>query len=206
MTQLGRFKHSVLIEILQPTWGGSLAAAAFAIIMLLIGRLPHLSHQLNELYIPQAINNVQHDIGRDIVSLLTRGLHGYANDVLLVGFWVVVGIIIYSLLHGLGSIFLDLEESLEERNYLWPAYADRNKELRAFITKLGFRLAILILLILYVFVVMRRSMHHLNHVLDQDVSTEHLFVHYLIFMIGAWLLAQGFVILIRLLALRPRLF
>ena len=158
------------------------------------------------LYIPQAVNNLRHDIGQDIVSLLTHSLHGYADNFFLVLFWVVVGIIIYCLLRGLANIFLDLETSLEERNYLWPTYADRNKELRTFITKFGFRLAIFILLLVYSLIVVPKVLHGLNNLLNQGGDEVRTGLHSLLFLAIAWLLAQIFVILLRLLALRPRLF
>jgi hypothetical protein len=200
------FRHSLLIQLIQPSIGGGLTGLVFAAVVVIIGRLPSLDENLNKLYIPQAIDNIRHDIGHIIVGLLTHSLHGYANNFFLVLFWVIVGIIMYSLLRGLASIFLDLETSLEERDYLWPAYSDPNKDLRVFIGKASFRLAVFILVLVYCLTVVPRVLHGLNNLLDRGGDGPRTSLHVLFFLAIAWLLAQGFVVLLRLLALRPRLF
>ena len=205
-TPLAGFRHSLFIRLLQPSLGGGLAALVFAAAVLIIGRLPSLAQRLNALYIPQAINNLQHDIGRVIISLLTHSLHGYADNFFLVFFWIIVGIIMYSLLRGLASIFLDLETSLEERDYLWPAHTDPNKALRVFIGKLGFRVAVFILLAVYSLAVIPKVLHNLNNLLNTSRPGQNLAWHSLLFLAITWLLAQVFVVFLRLLALRPRLF
>lgn len=201
-----RFHHSLLLQILQPSLGGSSLALVFAVAALIIGRLPSLSHRLNELYIPQAIDAIKHDIGHGIITLLTHSLHGYANNFLLILFWVVVGIIIYSLLHGLGNIFVDLEENLQERNYLWPSYADRNRHMAIFITKTGFRVAIFILLMVYALILMPKGLHRLNGVVDRGGDTINVVIHYALFLGGSWLLMHGLIIFLRLLLLKTRVF
>ncbi len=207
MTRLpARFKHSLLIQLLTPSLGGSVLATAFAVIALLIGRLPSFSHDLDALYLPQAIDNIKHGIGHTIISLLTHSLHGYANNFFLVVFWVVVGIIIYSLLHGLGNIFVDLEENLEERNYLWPEYADRNRHLAIFITKTSFRIAMFILGAVYTLALMPRLLHSLNNVVNRGGGTVNVLWHYALFLAIAWLLAHILIVILRLLTLRTRLF
>jgi hypothetical protein len=193
------------LQIIMPSMGGSLAALAFGIGALIIGQLPSFRQKLDASYIPQAISNLQHSIGHAIISLLTHSLHGYADNLFLVLFWVIIGIVIYSLLRGMGSIFLDLEEDLEERAYLWPSYADRNKHLRMFGVKLGFRVAIIILLLLYGLVLVPKILHHLNNQLNGRDSL-HTALHSLLYLAIAGLLAQIFIILLRLLVLRPRLF
>jgi hypothetical protein len=207
VTQLKtRFKHSLLIQLLEPTLGGSLLALAFAMVALIGGRLPRVSHQLNELYIPQAIDNIKHQAGHAIISLLTHSLHGYANNFFLVLFWVIMGVIIYSLIHGLGKIFVDLEENLAERNYLWPTYADRNQHLAIFITKTGFRIAIFILLAVYTLALVPKELHGLNNFLDHSGTGTPLALHSLLFLAAAWLLSHVFIVLLRLITLRTRLF
>jgi hypothetical protein len=194
------------IQLLQPSIGGGLSALVFAVAILIIGRLPSLSHKLDALYIPQAIDNIKHDIGHAILVLLTHSLHGYADNFFLVLFWIIIGIIMYSLLRGLAAMFLDLETSLEERDFLWPTYADPNKELRAFIGRAGFRLAVLILLLVYALTVMPKVLHGLNNLLDHGGNRLQTGLHALWFLAIAWLLAQMFVVLLRLLVLRLRLF
>ncbi|HSW85398.1 MAG TPA: hypothetical protein VLF79_02170 [Candidatus Saccharimonadales bacterium] len=201
-----RFQHSLLVQLLQPSMGGGLAALGFAFLTLIIGRLPSLSKSLYNLYIPQAIHNIESDVGHSTVNLLTHHFHGYADNSLLILFWVLTGIVIYSLLHGLGGMFIDLEEDIEERRYLWPSYANRNSHLILFITKLGFRIAILIMLTLYTLIGIPKIIHSLNNNLDKGGTFATQFYHYALFIVVAWLLAQGFIVLLRFLTLRVRLF
>lgn len=207
MTQLReRLNHSLLIQTLSPSLGGSVSALIFAVIALVAGRLSGLSAKLNALYIPQAFSSIERGTWQTITGLLHNSLHGYADNLLLVLFWALIGIGAYCLVHGLGNIFLDFEESLEERNYLWPAATDHNKVLVTFLTRLGFRSATLIVLLVYIFAIAPKIFNALDQMLNVNRPRLTMTVYYLVFLMAAWLVAQAFIVLVRLTALRTRLF
>ena len=137
-------------------------------------------------------------------TLLTATVGAERTQSLVVGlFWALVGLGVYVFLRGLAQIFIELDDDLEARRYIWPRGADRERPLHTLLHQVVFRGIAFIGLIFVVFV-------PLAAVLRGPVFVDFLgpgkLLQYVVWALASLLLWHFVVVLLRLVALRPRLF
>lgn len=136
-------------------------------------------------------------------SALTALIGQSRTETLVVGlFWAFVGLGVYVFLQGMARFILELGDGIDARKYYWPKGTDRNRPLVEAAQRFAFRATAFIGLVFVVFVPLAR-------LLDGPVWTVFLgpnvpFQLVVWFMV-LWLTLHLCVVLMRLVALKPRL-
>jgi hypothetical protein len=130
----------------------------------------------------------------DRVDILTR------TEVIVVGlFWAVVGLGVYIFLLGIARFISDLSAGMDERRYVWPKGVDRNQALRQAVQRIIFRILAFDGLIIVI-------LGPLSRLLNGPVHGYAAPGKYIIWFVLLWFTMHLAVVLIRLTALKPRLF
>lgn len=136
-------------------------------------------------------------LDRTLTSLLGQG----RTEVFVVGlFWAAVGLGVYLILSGIARFLSELSEGLDERRYMWPIGSDRNIRFKEAVERIIFRVAACVGLIAVVFGPLARLVG--GPAGDRPSSP----LQFLMWFAALWLVLHVLVILLRLMALRPRLF
>lgn len=146
---------------------------------------------------------VLHWLSRNLAGLLGQ----HAADSIVLGFgWAVVGLLVYYFLYGLSRIFLELDEDIKERSYVWPKGADRNRPVEWLAGQTFTRMVVGIALLVYVFnfatMVVKYRLPRAFGLYKIDTW----WLKALIFVGLGLLIFHGLVILLRLFFLRRRVF
>jgi hypothetical protein len=122
------------------------------------------------------------------------------TEVIVVGlFWAVVGLGVYIFLLGIARFISDLSAGVDERRYVWPKGVDRNQALRQAIQRIIFRILAFDGLVIVI-------LGPLSRLLNGPVHGYTAPVKYIIWFVLLWFTMHLAVVLIRLTALKPRLF
>lgn len=128
---------------------------------------------------------------------------GRTETVVVALFWAGVGLAVYVLLHGVSKTVFELGQSINERRYVWPQGTDRNSPLKRQVQQVLFRVAVAVLALVW-------FLQPLARVLDGPVFVEQFSTQPLLesvaWFVGIVLALHVFIILLRLLMLRRRLF
>lgn len=133
--------------------------------------------------------------------VVTSSIGQSTTETLVVGlFWAFVGLGVYVFLRGVARFLNDLGEGLDKRNYLWPQGASRNQALMEAVQRIAFRIFAFVALAV---VFMGPLMRLINGPAYPDFSTS---LRLLVWFVSLWLMLHMCVVLMRMVALRPRLF
>ncbi|HSW36816.1 MAG TPA: hypothetical protein VLG37_00400 [Candidatus Saccharimonadales bacterium] len=139
-------KTLAALDILAPTWGGLISYLVLVILTV-------VSYQW------QALHPYLAPIGSwHLASRFTNFLTGFmtnffgerAGSIVLGIFWGVVGLFVYIMVLGVAILIRDVDEALEEREFVWPKGSDPNKPLEDFLARGFFQIAVAVLLVAYV--------------------------------------------------------
>jgi hypothetical protein len=157
----------------------------------------------SELQLPQ---NLQFGrmIAKWVDNLLTNTISQARTEILVVGlFWAIVGLVVYMFLHGLARFILELDDDLDARRYVWPKGTDRYRPLRILAEQAAFRLVALIILGIVI-------AGPLSAVIRGPIFADFLGpskpLQYVVWFIGSVAVWHLVAILLRLIALRARVF
>lgn len=137
-------------------------------------------------------------------TVLNSSLGQGRTEVFVVGFfWALVGLGVYVFLRGVAKAMFDIGESLDQRGYVWPKGTNRYRPLLDTMQRMGFRFVIALMIIFWL-------LQPLARVLDGPVFANALQTNpiglYLLWALTIMLALHVLVILVRLFALRARLF
>jgi hypothetical protein len=136
--------------------------------------------------------------------LLNGSIGEARTQTLVVGlFWALVGLGVYLFLQGIARFITEFSEGLDEREYLWPKGVDRNRGVVEAMRRTMFRILAFIGLIVVIFGPLERVLS--GPILEVFLGPSP------IVRLGGWFIASCltmhiFVVLLRLVVLRPRLF
>lgn len=137
-------------------------------------------------------------------SLLTSLIGQSRTETLVVGlFWAFVGLGVYVFLQGVARFIMELGNGLDERSYYWPKGTDRNRPLVEAAQRTVFRSMAFLGLIFIVFVPIARL---LDAPIGQVFFSESRPLQLAVWFVVLWLTLHLAVIMLRLVALKPRLF
>lgn len=136
--------------------------------------------------------------------VLNSSLGQGKTEVFVVGFfWALVGLGVYVFLRGVAKAMFDLGESLDQRGFVWPKGTNRYRPLLETLQRLVFRFVITLLILFWL-------LQPLARVLDGPVFASALASsNILLYVVWAAVMVLSFhvfIILVRLFALRARLF
>lgn len=144
-----------------------------------------------------------------IERLLQSTLGQGATNTLVVGaFWAVVGLFVYIFLRGVAKLMHEIGEDVVERRYLWPRGSDRYKPLELLLERGLFRIGAFLALVFYVFHPLAAVLHgqlFASMSLGGWLAT-HQVLRLLVWFACGFVVWHGLLVLLRLLALRERLF
>jgi len=157
----------------------------------------------NQLQLP---HNLQ--FGRMIAhwvdNLLTNTISQSRTETLVVGlFWAVVGLVVYLFLHGLARFILELDDDLDARRYVWPKGTDRYRPLRILTEQAAFRVVAIIILGIVIAGPLASVIR--GPILIDFIGTNKP-LQYVVWFIGGLVVWHLVAILLRLIALRARVF
>lgn len=145
-----------------------------------------------------------HVIFTNLDHILTRVLGESRTAVFVVAaFWAVVGLGVYVFLLGVIHFINDLGNGYEARGLVWPKGANRNHELAAAFQRIALQTFAFIALIYVVFQPMAAV---INGPVFVDFIGPSLIMQFIGWFIASWLTMHVFVVLLRLVVLKPRLF
>ncbi|HEX8227293.1 MAG TPA: hypothetical protein VF572_05490 [Candidatus Saccharimonadales bacterium] len=137
-------------------------------------------------------------------TLLKSTIGESKTDVLVVGFfWALVGIIVYMFLRALARFIIELDDDIAVRKYVWPKGADRSRPLRNWAQRAAFRLVATIVLAL---VLAGPLAAVIRGPVFVDFVGPSVILQNVIWFFAGLLVWHIVTILIRLMALRARLF
>lgn len=147
-------------------------------------------------------------VGRDLAQVMDRALTSTIGEsrttTLIVGlFWAGVGVVVYILLRSLARVATELDEDLGETRYVWPKGADRSKPIRELVSRLVLQGIALAGLFAVVLGPLAEALYRPVLVNLLSLGTAAKFIVWFLVLV---LLLHSAVILMRLVALRPRLF
>ncbi len=126
------------------------------------------------------------------------------TEAVVVGlFWAGVGLAVYVFLQGVSKSAFELEESINERHYVWPRGSDRNSPLLQVLERSVFQTVAGVLALFW-------FLQPLARVLDGPVFMAsigpNVLLQYVIWFLAIVLALHVLVVLLRMVALRRRLF
>lgn len=193
-------KIKTFASVFSPSGIGLVFYVFFSGLLVLFHQIPVIEQYID---VPEGFN-----VFRLITSWLDSFLTGVfgetSTETLVVGlFWALVGLGVYIFLRGIGRFIDEFSEGVEEREYMWPKGADRNRGVHEAARRSLFRSLAFIGLLLVVFGPLAR-------VLGGPVWTVFLGPSQPL-QLGVWFVATCFVlhiivVLLRLIVLKPRLF
>lgn len=203
--QLSSKKWSRSLDILLPSTGGLVLYVFLSLLTLLIHYVSSIQHFLDlsgSFAIKSSLLNFLNNI---LVSIFGTKI---SNSLVLGLFWAFVGIVVYIFVQGIAVIFQDLGRDLEERKYILPSGADRNKPLKQDIEHAVFRTAvsaIFLFYLIYIFGYFLRGKFY-GSAPKQYWASLGSGVHIILLFLGECLALHGIIIFLRLLRLRRRIF
>lgn len=165
--------------------------------------LNQLSFIQEYLQIPREINFIR--IFTNFLDTVLVSTIGQSNtETFVVGlFWAFVGLGVYLFLLGVARFVMELSESMEERNYKWPAGTNRNQTLIEAAQRTVVRI---MAFILFTFVLLGPLAHLVDAPAFVDFIGPNRTVQVIFWFVFLWLMMHVSVVLLRLAALKPRLF
>lgn len=137
-------------------------------------------------------------------QLLNNTIGESRTQVLVVGlFWALVGFGVYIFLRGLARIFIDLDDSLEVRHFVWPRGGNREEPLHTLEQQVAFRAAACIIFLIFIFVPLAAV---LRGPILTDFLGPNLALQYTVWFAASVLAWHVAVVLLRLIVQRARLF
>ena len=145
-------------------------------------------------------NSIQDTTTRHSISHTCSIIVGstFANTAALWLFWLIVGIVTYSIGSYLAKNLTQLEQALRDRNYVWPKSANSNRPLIDFIFQSFISLFMLMALIVY-------CKWMIKFILTANGNAKTMIAHAILF-VEQIVLLHVIIILIRLFFWRSRLF
>jgi hypothetical protein len=199
--------NSAWLTLLRPTLASTFTNGLLAVAALCIGLVKSWHSFLASLYTPEILHNAGSIFGQLFLTITYYLFHSYANYILLIDFWLVVGVFVFIFIRGLEVVFHELAQSFVERNYVWPDRTDHNKPLISILEKWAFWVTDALVLVLYLTIGLRPVFHALNQLLTDDSGSLAAKLGFgLLYLIGAWLAFHIATILLRLLRFKIRLF
>ena len=172
--------------------------------------LSGLTIVLNQFDLIQKYLQLPHDlqIVRTLASWADRALTNTigvsSTETLVVGlFWAGVGLAVYFCLCGLSRLMIEFDDDLDVRGYVWPKGVNRDRPLREFAEKTAFRLIAIVGLLITVFGPLAAV---LRGPLFVDFLGSNELLQYAVWFIAGFITWHVVVVLLRLIALRARLF
>ncbi len=145
--------------------------------------------------------------------LLMNTIGPSRTETLVVGlFWAVVGLGVYLFLCGLSRLVIELDDDLNVRGYVWPRGANRDRPLQVFAEQTAFRLvavAALLIVVLDPLAAVFRGpvfVDYLNSLGSQGSLGSNQPLLYVVWFVAGFVTWHVVTVLMRLIALRARLF
>ncbi len=136
--------------------------------------------------------------------VLTSSIGESRTETLVVGgFWAIVGLIVYLFLRGLSRLFVEFDDDLGVRGYVWPRGTNRYAPLKAFAEQAAFRLVAFILLFVVVIGPLAAVLR--GPVFGGFVGSN-MVLRYIVWFIVSVLVWHLVAVLLRLIVLKARLF
>jgi hypothetical protein len=189
-------KTEIYRALLLPSAIGAVFYTFASALIIFLHQFTFIEHYLQ---IPDNVNFLRMFLGwldRTVTAIIgeTR------TEVIVVGlFWAVVGLGVYIFLLGIARFISDLSAGVDERRYVWPKGVDRNQALRQAIQRIIFRILAFDGLVIVI-------LGPLSRLLNGPVHGYTAPVKYIIWFVLLWFTMHLAVVLIRLTALKPRLF
>jgi hypothetical protein len=189
-------KTEIYRALLLPSAIGAVFYTFASALIIFLHQFTFIEHYLQ---IPDNVNFLRMFLGwldRTVTAIIgeTR------TEVVVVGlFWAVVGLGVYIFLLGIARFISDLSAGVDERRYVWPKGVDRNQALRQAIQRIIFRILAFDGLVIVI-------LGPLSRLLNGPVHGYTAPVKYIIWFVLLWFTMHLAVVLIRLTALKPRLF
>jgi hypothetical protein len=189
-------KTEIYRALLLPSAIGAVFYTFASALIIFLHQFTFIEHYLQ---IPDNVNFLRMFLGwldRTVTAIIgeTR------TEVIVVGlFWAVVGLGVYIFLLGIARFISDLSAGMDERRYVWPKGVDRNQALRQAIQRIIFRILAFDGLVIVI-------LGPLSRLLNGPVHGYTAPVKYIIWFVLLWFTMHLAVVLIRLTALKPRLF
>jgi len=197
-----RSRINTVTDFLGPSTVSVGVSLLIYVIIVLERFLPTLLQPFGAISITQLHGTWLYRVGHDINSILALQSVG---SVVFFGFWLVIGVVVYMSLHLLSEDFHQLFEAVEERHYVFPSGANRNRALESLASTGALRLSIIALSLFYV--------RFLLHLYVQWLHGHHVhegFWHSLLtygwLLVTTLILLQVLVVGLRLFMLRRRIF
>lgn len=125
------------------------------------------------------------------------------NKILLFAFWAAVGLAVYFLAVGIVRAIGEVHELEEESGYL---HSDRRAIMHTFVTRLLIRLGALVLLLVVIWLYLQRVLPYVLSTTKLAGVTARSILSYVVGFLLLIVMAHIITMLLRALALRPRLF
>ncbi|HUC87997.1 MAG TPA: hypothetical protein VMR95_02515 [Candidatus Binatia bacterium] len=201
MSVASNSKTKVFVRLLSPSATGLVLYAIVAFLITVV-QVIYLSSKLNNLQ--QGVRSTFHLFGSWFINLVGSNR---VNSLAIYIFWLAAGVVVWFILKAAASNVNELIDDLNLRKYIWPKQAEHNRPLIGFIEHSLFRLAILIVLLFYIqrvvgnlFGLFTNGSPHISWI-NNHIAVEAAFIFL------SWVVVlHGFVILLRLIALKTRLF
>lgn len=193
-------RHRPITQLLTPSAMGVVLYTFLAVLCIVLNQFSFVEQYL------QVPHNFQltHVLFTGLDDILTRVLGESKTAVFVVAaFWAVIGLGVYFFLLGIVHFISDLSKGYEARGMVWPKGANRNHELAMAIKRLVFQLFAFATLL---YVVFQPLAAVINGPVFVDFLGPSLIVIFIGWFIASWLSMHLFVVLLRLMVLKPRLF
>lgn len=193
-------KTKQYLHIFVPTGIGLVGYVSFALFIMFLNQFSMIQQVLQ---LPQDLN-----VGRTITgwldSILSLTLGQSRTETLVVGlFWGMVGLGVYTFLHGVARFISELDEDIDERRFVWPRGTDRARPLVQLIERSVFRVSVLVALLIFLFYPVAAVLR--GPVLTSLAGSSKP-LEYLVWFVAIVLSLHVSVVLLRLFAFRARLF
>ncbi|HUD07415.1 MAG TPA: hypothetical protein VMR34_06040 [Candidatus Saccharimonadales bacterium] len=198
-------KENKYLKVIEPSAEGMVFYVLICILVVIGHNVKSIQSYLNL--------NSNFSLGGHIIHYLDVALTkvlgvSRTNDVGPILFWIIIGLLVYSFAQSTIQLIIELTQDVEERKFVLPPGTNPNFALKDFLRKTVFRLATAVILVFYIFYVVkyffRTSLYGSWSVISRINHIPSL--KWTILILGEIVTLHGVVILMRLFLIRERLF
>lgn len=197
-------KSRTFLNLLAPSQLGVVAYFVIALVAFL-GQAYYLRQHLSNIYKNFGFEGrITSDINHWLVKIVGAD---HLNIIVLAFFWALIGVGVYLVAHSIVENLSEFAEDLSVRKYIWPQNGKRNSPLLELFEKTLFRLAMVILGVIYVLLVMKYLIERsLPNVYNLSTLSFRSVIVAILWIIVYMLALHVLIVILRLIFLRRRLF